>query len=291
MNGVVTFRAGKITVDEALVIEGDVGSKTGNIYHDGAVIVRGTIQEGFGVKATKDISINSPMGIHLVDIESAHGDILIKGGVSQSTVKAQQGTVFTKYANESTIEARDTINIGIYAIGGQLDANQIVVQSDKGQIIGGVVKATASVSSPFIGNERGVKTTVLIQGFDREALVKRKDGLQLESERLTRRIDQMTGLVDTMGSKAGPSNMEVSEEVDRITESRDDMKETLARTKQELENLGFLKTVKGNGQVRITQCAYPNTYIELAGIQSTIHSPTKGTLYIKERAVCHDMET
>ncbi len=56
-NGVLENRQGLISVSRHLPIEGDVGLETGNIQFDGSISIRGTVQSGFSVIATGDISI------------------------------------------------------------------------------------------------------------------------------------------------------------------------------------------------------------------------------------------
>jgi len=63
IDGAVHYDGNKISVSNHLEIDGDVDFKTGNIIFDGYVTIKGTVTDGFYVEATKDIEINSPLGL------------------------------------------------------------------------------------------------------------------------------------------------------------------------------------------------------------------------------------
>jgi len=145
--GIVEYKKDEINVLNHLHISGDVSYETGNISFDGFVTIEGTVQDGFSVQATKDITISSSIGVGAFDkIISTQGSISIKGGVfSKGTgvINANQN-VYVKFANEADITAGEEITIGSYCYNTNINA---------GIIIGPAVLNWASVDGFPVGNQ------------------------------------------------------------------------------------------------------------------------------------------
>ncbi|MFE4141552.1 DUF342 domain-containing protein [Peribacillus sp. YIM B13472] len=173
IDGVVQFREGKIAVGDHLLIDGDIGNKTGNIEFDGSVTIKGTVIDHFSVTATKDISILSELGVSNVkEIKSMEGDVFIKGGIfgrGVSKISAARN-IFVKHANECHLSAGENIHIGSYSLGSFLKAKNIFTDEKKGKLIGGVIEAHGKVRAAVLGNRMERKTLINVKGFNRDLL-------------------------------------------------------------------------------------------------------------------------
>lgn len=113
--GVVEERQGLLMINNHLPIDGDVGLETGNLEFDGSISISGTVQKGFSVIATGDISIEGTEGVTGAKlIQSREGDIYIKGGIfglGQTTVKAG-GNIYVKHVNEANLYAKKILSSG-----------------------------------------------------------------------------------------------------------------------------------------------------------------------------------
>ncbi len=281
---------GNIMVQEVLIVEGDVGSKTGNIDYDGSVIIKGTINDGFSVHATKDISVQGRMGLGSIDsIISRSGDIYIKGGVfgkDKAFIQAANN-VYVKHANECTIEAGGDIHIGLYAIGCKITGNNIFLDVYRGRIIGGKIHAKAQVVTAFIGNEAERSTSINIEGFDRNILKKELEELADKHQKLTIVMKKLN------------RELEVFEETfEKIVEDRtaaDEAEMEAMRNKcEQIRSLIFtvderrkvfeivLKT-KGEGEVTIMRKAFPKTSLLIKDFQKDIEKNTTGVFFVKDK--------
>ena len=63
-NGIIGELNGVLTVQNHLLIDGDVGLETGNLKFDGSIQVRGTVMPGYSIIASGDISIESTEGVN-----------------------------------------------------------------------------------------------------------------------------------------------------------------------------------------------------------------------------------
>ncbi|MDB5052437.1 MAG: hypothetical protein JWM44_487 [Bacilli bacterium] len=292
IDGALAIVNGNIAVQEVLIIEGDVGSKTGNIDYDGSVTVKGTISDGFSVHATKDISVLSTMGLGSIDsIVSRTGDIYIKGGIfgkERALIQAAQN-VYMKHANECTIQAGGDIHIGLYAIGCKLTANNIFLDINRGRIIGGLIHAKAQVVTAFIGNEAERATSINIEGFDRTKVKKEFDELDdkfrqlvIVRDRLQRELEEYEAsferIVEARTRNEAAEYEAIRskyEQIRRVVFSIEERRNTL---------ITFLKT-KGEGEVSIMRKAFPKTFLIIKELQKDIEQTTTGVFFAKDNTL------
>lgn len=280
-DGVLTFKDGKIAVGSHLMIDGDVGVETGNIDFDGSVTIKGIVQPGYSVKATKDVSILGELGLSKVKmVTSVSGDIFIKGGVfgqGESTIKAGKN-IFIKHANNCILLAKGDIHIGYYSIGSYLKGRNIFADEKNSKIIGGKIEAKGKIVASIIGNRMERKTWVSVEGFNRESLTEQlvEKLLQYKKEALA-----YEGLKKHV--EAYENSKLTEEEHLEYLRMLDDLDAQLAKVSELDENckeIANLLEVKGEGEVTIKEVAYPETFIEIQKIRKRISSEIKGTFYI-----------
>ncbi|MFZ5353814.1 MAG: DUF342 domain-containing protein [Bacillota bacterium] len=286
IDGAVKFDGDKIRIDNHLIIPGDVGFETGNINFDGYVTIKGTVKDGFSVRAKHDIEIMGPMGVGAVEeIISTDGSIYIKGGIyGKNTARIEaKKNVFVKYCNECTITAGDDINVGFYALDCSLSAKRILMDPVHGKIIGGNIVAQIQVVSGIIGNKNEKKTFINVQGFDRLAikhefeslLGKYKDLLQ-EASKVKRQLE----IFEYSLGGAEYVNMDEYYKYVRDYESVIDEIKMLEEYRQKLQKI--LET-KGEGEVGIFKAAYPETYLEIKKMSKKINAVVSGSFYAMNR--------
>lgn len=282
VDGAVEFKNGMIMVQNHLTINGDVNTGTGNIEFDGSITIKGTINNGFSVTATNDISVLGEIGVGKVKkIHSKKGDIFIKGGVSgeNEAILEAGKNIFVKYANDCTLIAGDTINIGLYSFGSHLEAKNVLLDGKKGRIIGGKIKAEVKVVSAFIGNESGRQTLINVAGFDRSAIMEELNQLLQEYKKMLSEADTLKREIDVY-------------ETVEVSLSKRDRKEYLYNLEKydravmrifELEERRHLLMkylqAKGEGQVSISLKAYPQTMLQIKAFQKRLDRITAGTFY------------
>ncbi|MDB5055485.1 MAG: hypothetical protein JWM44_3535 [Bacilli bacterium] len=292
IDGALVKVNGSITVQEVLIIEGDVGSKTGNIDYDGSVTIKGTIKDGFSVHATKDISVLSDIGLGSIDsIVSRTGDIYIKGGIfgkDRALIQAAQN-VYMKHANECTIQAGGDIHIGLYAIGCKLTGNNIFLDRNRGRIIGGQIQAKAQVVTAFIGNEAERTTTINIEGFDRAAFKQELDELVDKSRKLLIVMDKLQRELEVYETSfekiVGDKTLDEIVEYEAIRSKYEQIRQIVFSIEDRRNALvAFLKT-KGEGEVAIMRKAFPKTFLQIKELQKNIEKITSGVFYVKNKTL------
>ncbi len=160
INGQLLTDGKRLTVEPILTIKGDVGPQTGNINFDGIVMVNGNVKDNFHIKAKKSITVQGNMGSGIL---SSDEDVIVTNGIvgkNRGQVSAG-GNVFVKFAENAVIRAGGDVNIFRAALNCNIIAgNKIVCTKEKGQIIGGELKARHGIDVKILGNDSEHKMDV-----------------------------------------------------------------------------------------------------------------------------------
>lgn len=99
----------KISVEPMLTLDA-VNIKSGNIKFVGSVIIKGSVDDGFDVRATGAIDIGGSVG--KCTIESENGDIVIHQGVfgkNEGYIKAGK-SLWCKFVQETKSRLKKTLS-------------------------------------------------------------------------------------------------------------------------------------------------------------------------------------
>lgn len=284
INGAVNYIDGKITVSNHLEIDGDVDFNTGNINFDGYVTIKGTVADGFSVEATKDIEINSPIGIgNVKEIISKEGSIFVKGGIvskGQTEIRAKNN-IYTKFVDNATLTCSELASVGYYCINSTITAKEVFIESIKGSIIGGNIKALTKVTSAIIGSTLESRTVIEVTGFDRKDLTEKLESANKRIESLRNEMQSLKNALSASSQKEmnALETKLYNKNFLRLVEIKDAIKffELLRK------NLNRYLRTKGEGEITATSKIYPNCILILGNTREYIRSATIATsLYISE---------
>lgn len=183
INGAIVFLHGKVSVNDVMVIKGDVDFNTGNIECLGSVRVSGNVKTGFEIKTEGDLEVNG--NIEDCNI-TAKGNIMVKGGFfgAGSGLMKAEGEIFIKFAEGQRIEAKGNITIGGEVVNCQiLCGGNILVKGKKSKIVGGETKAHKEIRAGFLGSSSGTQTYLSV-AYDPELMQKYSETVK-ETNRLT----------------------------------------------------------------------------------------------------------
>ncbi|MCK5152876.1 MAG: FapA family protein, partial [Spirochaetales bacterium] len=188
INGQVIILSGKLNVEPIYVVPGDVNLKTGgNVTFLGTVLVKGSVDDGFKVKAAGNIEVLGNVGKAELDAE---GDIIVHQGISGKNggyVRAGKG-VWAKFLENAIIEAGEIVVASDGIINCNVEANKkIICQGKRATIVGGVLRAAEDIHAKSLGSVAG-SDTVLEVGFDPKSK-KRLVELNDEKENLSKELD------------------------------------------------------------------------------------------------------
>lgn len=151
VNGRIRYVADVLSVDDVFKIEGNVGLRTGNIDHPGALIVTGDIQSQSEVKATGDIDVGE--NIEDAVVESG-GNLTVHGGISfkERGVIKVAGNLHARFIRNANIEAGGDVYI-------DRELNQCHIRTrgavivKQGRIVGGSIIALRGIETIDLGSD------------------------------------------------------------------------------------------------------------------------------------------
>ncbi len=120
--------------------EGDVDLASGHLRMEGDLVVAGTVQDGFGVRASGDVEI---MG----DVDGgtvvAGGDVVVTGVIiGESALVSAQGSVLARRIQNGVVRARGRVEFQVDAIEASASGAEVFVA---GVVRGGRTEAETSV--------------------------------------------------------------------------------------------------------------------------------------------------
>lgn len=264
-SGAVLYKGDRVTVYDYMEIKGDVDFRVGNVDFDGFLTVKGTVEDNFAVTADRDIEIMGEYGVGAAQkIESRNGNIYIKGGIagkSRASIRCTRN-LYVKFLKDVEVVCDGTVYIGFYSMNANIRAKQVIIESNRGRIIGGTIHADIFVAAAEIGNRAESRTIIKLNGFDRGTL---KAQLDYIVERLERAREQITKIKQLLHiySSAQTLTPEQRTVYIRVMDNYAQLKDLIRDL--ELERRDYVKYLKtpGEGAVTIHSRVYPKVRIEI----------------------------
>ena len=197
INGQVMILSGKLNVEPIYVVPGDVNLKTGgNVTFLGTVLVKGSVADGFKVKAAGNIEVFGNVGKAELDAE---GDIIVHQGISGKNggfVRAGK-SVWAKFLENAIVDAGEIVVASDGIINCKVEANKkIICQGKRATIVGGILRAAEEIHAKSLGSVAGSET-VLEVGFDPKSK-KRLVELTENMDALTKELDEIVLNINTI---------------------------------------------------------------------------------------------
>ncbi|MDD4050911.1 MAG: FapA family protein [candidate division Zixibacteria bacterium] len=165
--GRIRFTGRMLDVDNVFHIAGNVGSATGNIKHNGQLIIDGDIEPDSKVECTGDIDVRGL--IYAADIECG-GNLVVRSGINQSPEKRMHvgGDVVAKYIHNATLEVTGNVHVETEIFQSSIKtAGEISCTA--GRIVGGESMAAGNIIAGEVGS-RGNVQTLLAAGLHYELM-------------------------------------------------------------------------------------------------------------------------
>lgn len=284
INGQVTYIGGKINVEEVFTVQGDVNLKTGNVMFLGTVLVLGSVEDGFIVKASGNIEVHGNVGkSELV----AEGDIIVHQGITgKSGGFIQAGkNIWAKFIENAKAEAGESVIVSDGIVNSDVTANKkIICQGKRAAIVGGHFRACEEINTKTLGSPVGGTETVCEVGYDPKSK-ERMDQLNQQVSQIRHQIEEMDKNIATLQALKKQRKTLPDEKEAVLQESlakRSEVAEEMAGLVKEIESIqAYLINLKTRGKVSVSGKAHPGVRIIIKDVVEELKNDQRGiTFYL-----------
>ena len=262
-NGQVVLKAGRIIVDDVLVIQGDVNMETGDILMLGSILITGNVLDNFKVKASGNIEVRGSVQKAFLEAE---GDIIVKGGINgrdEGRVETTGGTVYAKFVRSSRLIAEKNVIGTEELLNSRVDAGKLIYCNGKrAQISGGVLRAGEEVNARAIGADSYIRTEIFV-GLNPKVLQQLND-LESVLKETAEELEKLSKDITTLNNRRRTTAL--TEEQKEMLSSYTSRSEKLEERKQEVfsemeELREYMKMIEQKGLVSAEKNLYPGVEI------------------------------
>ncbi|MBN1531657.1 MAG: FapA family protein [Spirochaetes bacterium] len=285
VNGQVVVKNNKITVEPVYIVNGDVSMETGNIIFLGSVIVSGSVQDNFVVKAAGNIEVKGSVQKAFLEAE---GDIIVYSGIlgrEEAKIESTGGSVYAKFIQNARVIAENDVVGPEGILHSFVDAGERVFSNGKrARIVGGVIRAGNEVNARFIGADVSTKTEIWV-GINPKVL---QQMTELESMR-GKMDEELTQLklnirtLDTQKKSSGKLSADREKMLNEMNGQRDKLESRLEEIKIELEELkSYVGMLEQKGRVSAEKTAFPGVDIYVKDKRFSLKDPYNSVKFSME---------
>lgn len=280
MAGQLVIANNKLNIFPVIEIKEDVDLSTGNIEFVGSVIVRGSVQNGFTVKAEGNVEVMGTVSGGIVEGKNVTIRMGIQG-MNTGYIKAQEN-VSAKFIENATVYAGGDVTVMDVVLHSQISAGKrVIVEGRHGQITGGKIMAGEEIRAKIVGTHRAPNTDLEVgvnPMLREEYLALRKDIKKLEFS-----YDQTL------------KGLNVLRAIDQRTMPNDKKEMLLKLTKAQFQLAGQVENMRNriieielafeemkHGRIKIADTVYPGIKIVIGSLVKPVREITRFVTYYAE---------
>ncbi len=288
INGQVMILSGKLNVEPIYVVPGDVNLKTGgNVTFLGTVLVKGSVADGFKVKAAGNIEVLGNVGKAELDAE---GDIIVHQGISGKNggfVRAGK-SVWAKFLENAIVDAGEIVVASDGIINCRVEANKkIICQGKRATIVGGILRAAEEIHAKSLGSVAGSET-ILEVGFDPKSK-KRLVELTEKMEALTKELDEIVLNINTIQNLVKLKKKLTDEKkayLNQLLEKQSELEKQKAVLIEETEEIeAYLSSLSVKGHISSSFKVFSGVKIHIKEAVLEVKNDFKAVTFINENGL------
>ena len=285
INGQVLLVGGLINVEPVYTVEGDVNLKTGNIIFLGTVIVKGSVEDGFCIKAAGNIEVNGTVAKAELDAE---GDIIIHQGIngkSGGSIRAGR-SLWSRFIENAFIEAGNMVVASDGIINSHINAqSRIICEGKRAHVMGGCLRASEEINAKVLGNPTSGTETICEVGFDPKAkeelnrLQEAKAAAEKQLEEIKLNLQTLINIKKQRKTLPEDKIAYMQELMDTRQTLMADLKKTdedIVKTKEILNSMNVRAKVSASAKV------YPGVRIMIRDARDEVRTEYKAVTFILE---------
>lgn len=275
-NGHVVLQGNKISVSNVLEIKSDVDFSTGNIDFNGSVFVKGSVNDGFTVKADADIEIQGSVSGGFIH---CGGNLKVKNGVigRNKGMIVCRGSIYTQFIENASVTAGQDIVVGEAIMHSNVSAGKTVSVGGKGVIVGGIVRAGEEILAKIVGS--GLATTTELEAGVNPHLrleyAKAKQELvvkESELDKVDKALKLLKQMQRTLQDKFPAEKKAV---LIKVSQAQSQLVKDVEALKNELENMAYQIEESEKGRIMVEGVLHSGVKVTIGSAVMQVQDDTK----------------
>lgn len=250
-----------VSVDEVYEIRGDVGLKTGDISHRGAVLVHRDVLAGTRLEAVGDIDV---LGV----VDGAHvqtgGALHVRGGITGAAGARviAAGGVHAKFILDAEVQSSGDVVVEREILHTQINTLG-ALYVPKGRVAGGRVAALGGIDVGQAGSPSSARTE-LVAGED-YGLEGRVEILKNQLMRLEENVKKIRGTIAPMKGKIASLPAKSKDAIRILLSKLPAMEASIESLHDEIEEERAHSRNRARPIILIRKRLFPDTHLEIHG--------------------------
>jgi uncharacterized protein (DUF342 family) len=278
--GQLQLQNNKIHVSPVIEIKGDVDLSTGNVEFVGNVVVRGSVQTGFTVKADGNVEIYGSVSGGTVE----GANIVIRMGIQgmqRGYVKAKEN-VTTKFIENATVSAEGDVMVNDVILHSSVSAGKrVIVEGRRGFIAGGHVIAAEEIRAKTVGTHLAVATDLEV-GVN-PAIRSEYTELRKEIKKNEITLDQAQKALNVLKG-VNPADLppDKREMMLKLTKAQFHLAGQVEAMRRRITEIELLFEEMRYGRIRVAEMVYPGVKIVIGTLVKPIRETLKFASFYAE---------
>lgn len=289
IEGQLIYDLNRITISETYVVEGDAGVATGDIDFSGNVLVKGNVESGFTIKAGGNVEVKGFVEEATI---IAGNDILLRHGI-QGKDKGKLvagGDVVTKFIQNSIVETKGSLYTEAIMHSYVEAGDSVIVEVNKGLIVGGKVQATNLISAKIIGSPMSTATTIKISmALSHQH---RYNEVQGELTKKKQQLEQVEKNISFIHDKLAKGEQIPKARLERIKPMiglQQQLSKEIDELQTEYASLSAILQDYQEGTIKVSDVMYPGSKVVMGSVVKHIREDVKyAKIYIKDKDITID---
>jgi uncharacterized protein (DUF342 family) len=274
IDGQLIEKNGVLSVENRLVIRGDVNYTTGNIDFPGDVELNGLVADGFKIHSGGNLLAKQTL--NATDVV-AKGDIEVRGGIigrGQATLKAG-GEIRARFVENCKIAARGNIAIDMEILNASIYTMGKLIVGERGFIMGADIYAVHGMQCAKIGRTAG-KASKIHVGVDFT--------VQKEIDKTINRIRPLNVKLEKLKTLIAADENVLGSRRQKMFALRDTLDTEIRRLQAVIDRLQTRVVVDENATVTIYGEISQGTLVEICQIALIIDRPLRRVTFSLDKA-------
>lgn len=273
----------KVSVSKAMIHEGDVNLRTGNIIFDGPVEITGSVDTGAKVEATGDITIKGSIRGGWVITK---GNLTVKNGIvtGQKGFIRIKGNVNAEFIENSKAECSGHIIVRKAIINSDIigGGDIRILDETAGILAGGNIACLNNIYTANLAFKNGAMTYLNV-GVDWkiEKKVRIRKARLAKLEKINE--DDRKTLRELTSRKNQDRNIKIQEKKDHYQKRLQKERVLIDKARKSLQDAELLLTYNPNSKIFIPNFAYANCNIQIGGGPANLVNDMAGIAVLAKR--------